>query len=366
MSENIGIENEYFPSSVSIPGETLIEVLDERGISQTEFAARTGRPKKTINEIIKGKAAISRETALKFEKVLGITASFWNNLENNYREYVARLEERNRLSEYREWFRRIPVKQMIEKNWLKKCSDKIAQIAEVLSFFGVASPKEWEDVCMTPQAQFRKPAKFDADPGAISAWLRRGELEGASLTCKPYNKDTLKSALEKIRKLTNEEPEIFVSEMRNLCAQAGVAVVFVPEIPKSRASGATRWLTQEKALVQLSLRYKTNDHLWFTFFHEAGHIILHGKKEVFLECSGATSELENEADKFAADLLIPPVAYRKFTRRMTRRIFSKKNICDFADSIGIAPGIVAGRLQHDNLLPHKNCNELKQKLQWSP
>ncbi len=93
---------QYIPDFVSPPGETLLEVLETRGMSQAELAERTGRPKKTINEIIKGKTAITPETALQFEFVLGVPARFWNQREQNYREFLAR--QRENLKQ-RDWVR---------------------------------------------------------------------------------------------------------------------------------------------------------------------------------------------------------------------------------------------------------------------
>jgi Zn-dependent peptidase ImmA (M78 family) len=140
----------------------------------------------------------------------------------------------------------------------------------------------------------------------------------------------------------------------------------VPELPKTRTSGATHWLNADKALIQLSLRYKTDDHLWFTFFHEAGHILLHGKRDFFLEGTGVVSveaqEKENEANKFSADILIPPRDLQRFLTSIPQ--ISKANIIEFANEIGIAPGIVVGRLQHDGLLPSSHCNDLKQRWEW--
>ncbi len=171
-------------------------------------------------------------------------------------------------------------------------------------------------------------------------------------------------ALNEIRGLTTvPEPAAFIPALQNRCAAAGVAVVFVPGLPKTGLSGATRWLNPEKALIQLSLRYKTNDHLWFTFFHEAGHILLHGKKELFLEgTNGMDEEREAEADAFARDHLIPPRAWKRFIERAD---FSLQAVQYFSENVKIAPGIVVGRVQHEGLLSHQHGNRLKVYYRWN-
>lgn len=360
------IQNQYTPDYVSPPGDTLLEVLEKRGMTQAELAERTGRPKKTINEIINGKAAITPETALQLELVFNIPASFWNNRERRYREFLAQQEEKERLEKQVAWLRGIPVTAMIKSGWIRRYRDKVEQLREVLNFFAVASPENWEGIWLNTHINFRKSQAFQSDFGAVTAWLRRGEIEASEIACVPYDANKFREALQKIRALTVEPPEIFQLKVERLCAEAGVAVVFVPQLPKTRTSGATHWLNGDKALIQLSLRYKTDDHLWFTFFHEAGHILLHGKRDFFLEGTGVASindqEKEEEANKFAADILIPPANLKTFLASVQQ--FSKANIIQFAAEIGIAPGILVGRLQHDNLLPPSHCNDLKQKLEW--
>jgi hypothetical protein len=153
--------------------------------------------------------------------------------------------------------------------------------------------------------------------------------------------------------------------MQACCAQAGVAVVFVPSLPKTGVSGATRWLSWSKALIQLSLRYKTNDHLWFTFFHEAGHILLHGRKELFLEgLNGLDAEKEQEANAFAERELVPQQVFTSWLKTTPR--LTKTAIVEFSNTVGIAPGIVVGQLQHKGLLPMTHCNDLKLKFDEHP
>jgi len=169
------IQNRYNPDQVSSPGDTLLEVLEERGMTQVELAERTGRPKKTINEIINGKAAITPETALQLERVFNIPASFWNNRERRYREFLAQQEEKKRLQKQVPWLKGIPATAMIKFGWIRRYSDKVEQLREVLNFFAVASPEQWEGIWLNHQIDFRKSQAFQSDPGAISAWLRRGE-----------------------------------------------------------------------------------------------------------------------------------------------------------------------------------------------
>lgn len=153
--------------------------------------------------------------------------------------------------------------------------------------------------------------------------------------------------------------------MERLCADAGVAVVFVPEIEGTVTSGATMWLSPDKAMIVLSLRHKKNDYFWFTFFHEAAHVLKHGRKEVFIEgerAGASGDEQEQEADRFAQDILIPPGAYRSFAASRPR---SKGEVRRFAQRMAIAPGIVVGRLQHEGVLPRSHMNDLKIAFTWA-
>lgn len=354
-------QNKYKPDYVSPPGETLLDTLEAIGMSQADLAERAGRPKKTINEIIKGKAAITPETALQLERVLGVPSGFWNQREHLYREFLAREAENARLRDQVEWLEKLPVKAMIKLGWIEGSKDKVTLLRQTLSFFGVATPQKWDELWRESQPAFRKSRSFKTDPGAVASWLRKGEIEARRISCDPYSETKFKEVLRQIRSLTATAPEYFQPELARLCASAGVAVVFVPELPGTRVFGATRWLTPNKAVIQLSLRYKTDDHLWFTFFHEAGHILLHGKTRLFLEDDHDRDGHEKEANRFAADMLIPERALRRFQAREDHSLEAIKN---FAREIGIVPGIVVSRLQHEGLLQRSHGNKLKARVEW--
>jgi HTH-type transcriptional regulator/antitoxin HigA len=364
MSEMM--RDQYYPDYAVIPGETVLETIESLGMSQAELAVRTGRPAKTINGIIQGKVAITSDTALQFERVLGVQASFWNALQAQYQETVTRFGEERRLQQHLQWLQDMPVTEMTRLGWMPSLKDPVPQMQALLRFFGVASPDQWQAVWSGAAVAFRKSGAFQSDRKAVAAWLRRGEIEAQQIATLPFEADKFRNALQSIRSVTTQSPDVFLPRVVGGCAQAGVAVVFVPELRRTRVCGATRWLTSAKALIQLSLRYKADDQLWFTFFHEAGHILLHGKRDEFLdenvgEPSGDAKE--QEANRFAADYLVPSKDLQGFLM-MHKAGIGRDDIQQFSQKLGIAPGIVVGRLQHDGHLPYSHCNDLKQHFTW--
>lgn len=104
--------NEY----VIAPGETISELLEVHCMSQLDLADKTGINKKTMNEIIKGKAPITTATALKLEYVFDILASFWNNLESAYREALERKKDMESIKEDEKYLENIPYTEMAKRN----------------------------------------------------------------------------------------------------------------------------------------------------------------------------------------------------------------------------------------------------------
>ena len=360
MSE--AIANRYYPDEVSAPGETLRETLEERGMTQAELAVRMNRPEKTLSEIINGKAAVTPETAIQLELALGIPADFWLSRESRYRESLSRRQHEADLGAQAEWAAQFPTGKMIRYGWIDKQKNTSSEVRELLAFFNVASAEGWKELDTATRARFRQSKTFECDSAALAAWLQQGLREAASVRTEAFSGDAFRNCLMAIRHLTREKrPEVFVPRLQEACSRAGVAAVFIPELPRTRVSGATRWITPTKALIQLSLRYETNDHLWFTFFHEAGHILLHKKREIFLEADGGDSKDELEANRFAADMLIPPEEYKAFVEGGVK---SKHQVREFATRIDIAEGIVVGRLQHDGVIPHDYFNGLKIRYRW--
>lgn len=355
--------NQYRPNHVSPPGESLLELLEDRGMTQKELAERMDRPEKTINEIIKGKATITPDTAIQLERVLGLPAHFWIRREANFQEFNARLKDEEQLEESIEWLKTLPLSQMIKYSWISKFNNKIDQLREVLNFFGVASYSSWKLIWLSdsPKASFRMSLAYTNENVSIAAWLRHGEIKAINSTLPPYNEKLFKENLQQIRGLTLLTGGSLKKKICDLCATAGVCVVFTPMIPKANISGSVRWVGN-KPLIQFSLRGKYNDRFWFTFFHEVGHIILHGKKDVFLEgidSDAGNSMKEKEADDFAANFLIPKLEIETFVALGDK---SPTSIIRFAKRLGIHSGIVVGQLQNSGFIPQSYLNDMKVKL----
>jgi HTH-type transcriptional regulator/antitoxin HigA len=346
----------------SPPGAIIEEFLEERGWTKAQLAVRLDFSPKHVNELLKGRAAITAETAERLERVLGSTASFWLRLESNYQQDLVRVQQLEQLASQKAWLKELPLSWMKKQGWVEAYNHAGKQVEACLKFFAVASVEAWHEQYSKPLAVYRTSPSFETQQGAVASWLRRAELKAATIDCRSYEAKAFKSVLVEVRNLTLEpEPSVFVPQLQSLAAGAGVAVVFVPAPPICRVSGATKWLTSDRALMALSLRHKTNDHLWFTLFHEAGHILKHGKKATFVDgLDGQDAEQEAEADRFAADQLIPPAAAQKL-----QGLLSEQEVRAAAEALGIAPGIVVGRMQHEGWLPHTHFKHLKVSYRWA-
>ncbi len=342
----------YEPDYAIPPGDIIAEFIEEQGMTQVELARRLGVTTKHLNQLIRASVSLSNELAIALERVTGTPARFWNALEANFQDFEAREREVDDLSADLPWLDELPLKELITRGHIQdKRNRPVDQLREVLKFFGVAGRSSFDEVCAS--AAYRKSNAYGSDQYAVAAWLRVGELQAAGVQCEPFDKSAFRSALREIRSLTKlTDPNVWLPRLTELCAASGVVVLLVPEIGKSRLSGAARWLTPDKALIQLSLRDRWAEAFWFTFFHEAAHILLHSKKRTFIDDGQSSDELEGEADRFALDLLIPA---EHLPRMATLRTAS--DVRAFANAIGVGSGIVAGRLHKENMIPKNWFNK---------
>jgi HTH-type transcriptional regulator/antitoxin HigA len=130
---------------------------------------------------------------------------------------------------------------------------------------------------------------------------------------------------------------------------AGVAMVVEPHLPGTLLDGAALQTASNRFVVALTLRHDRLDNFWFTLLHEIAHLKLHVGgdrfRAIFDETESADpSPIEEEADRFAYEALIPAEQWRTCVSRFTR---SEKAIRTDAAKLGIHPAIVAGRIRRE-------------------
>lgn len=350
--------NSFQPDWASPPGDTIRDILRERSLSLTDFAAGVGQTLDEVDALLRGEAMITLALARRLSSLLGASVEFWMGRDYRYRETLARVQ-----AAQQQWLSALPVDEMITFKWLP--AERSDIFGACLRFFGAPSVAAWQasyrDVLNT--TAFRTSRTFESHPGALAAWLRAGELKAATIRCDRWDPVKFGETLMAVRALTKlKDPERFLPRLQSYCAESGVAVVVLRAPTGCKASGATRFISRDKAVLQLSFRYLTDDQFWFTFFHEAGHLLLHGPRRLFLEgiCGEENSREEEQASEFAAQTLIPQQEESAMLRLPAR----SDAIIRFATRIGIAPGIVVGQLQYRSKLGRNQLNGLKRHFEW--
>jgi HTH-type transcriptional regulator/antitoxin HigA len=350
---------EFRPDWVSPPGDTIKDVLKERSLSLAEFAESIGQTVQEGRELLEGRATITIATARRLERVLGASVEFWMSRDFQYRQDVTRLCEADE-----GWLAELPISDMIRFGWLKPVPYPSDEVTACLRFFDVPSIRAWRAAYrgLQESVAFRSTRSFESRPAAVAAWLRQGEIEGNAIACHRWNPRRFQESLSAVRTLTRDkEPGRFLPKLRDLCAASGVAVAVVRAPSGCPASGATRFLSPDKALLLLSFRYLSDDQFWFSFFHEAGHLLMHGDR-LFLEGMDKEPMTEEvEANDFAGRTLVPS----EFQQALLSLPLDGREVIRFARKLGVSPGIVVGQLQHHGKINFRQLSKLKRRFSWS-
>lgn len=350
----------FAPDWISPPGETIDALITERGLTLSEFAKRAKISNELVKNLLQGRVAITLGIARKLNRHLGASVEFWIARDHMYRARV----DAKLVAEEKTWISALPIKEMTKYGWLTPHPRAEDEVSACLQFFGVPDVSSWHKMCSSKLREyaFRTSASFDQQDAAVVTWIRQGEREADEISCTDWSPSAFRESLDEIRKLTRiKDPKVFIPKLRDICSAAGVAQVAVRCPPGCRASGATRFVSSKKALLLLSFRYLSDDQFWFSFFHEAGHLLLHGTDRLFLEGDGVdlTSE-ESEANAFAKEILIP----ENFRDQLGAIPLNAQAIIRFSTRINIASGIVVGQLQHRGRLRPNQLNSLKRRYRW--
>ena len=354
------METEYkeiYSNRAIPPGEHITEILEFRNMSQKELAKRMGRSPSKLNSIIKGRLAITDETAFQLENVLNIKAKFWLNLQNNYDLNLAYIDELERIEkEQSKFLGKIDLKNLVKLGILEEYIDKRILIKELLKFLSINSLEVLPDI---QSVVFRSSGKAKFYPEVVAVWLQWCKNASQNIDLPQFQKSKLINSLDNLRILTNSKLEEVMPELKNILNSAGVGLVLTPMIKNCQVNGAAYW-QNNTPVIALNDRSKKNDIFWFTLFHEIAHVILHlnKKNNIFVDNGYDDNDIEREANKFAQDNLIPSKLYLELSEKIQKNQ-SENTIKFYSEEIGIDSGILVGRLQRDGFLDNDRLNSLK-------
>lgn len=354
---------ELNPNWSSSPGSTISDILKEKSISENEFATKMEVSISEVKSLLYGYNEIDETLANKLQNTLGASSSFWLNRENQYREVLNSFSSSE--EDKKAWLKTLPIKDMLAFGWIKK-SDDLTN--ECLKFFAAPNIEAWNINYGVSNGNpaFRISSKLESKSTSIATWLRKGELVAKNIKCKKWNKELFINKLDEIKTLTRQkDPKRFIPKLIEICADCGVAVAIVPTPSGCPASGATKFMSNDKALLLLSFRYLRDDNFWFTFFHEAGHLILHEKDRIHIEVtdkkkSYIDSDEELDANNFAAEVLVP----YEYHIEMQNIRSNKRKLIAFASKMDVSPGIIVGQMQYNKFISYQYLNSYKRYFKW--
>ena len=336
------------------PGATVREQLETRGMKQKEFALRMGLSEKHISRLINGQVELTQDVALRLENVLGVPANYWNNLETIYREKMARVIAENELEQDVRLAALFPYSKIAALGWVAATRKAEEKAMNLRRFFEVAKLGLLEHLKI-PGIAYRKAGANDVSDYSLAVWAQKAKMEARKCKTAPINISKLEMEIPQIRKMTVMNPEEFCGKLKDLFAECGIALIFLPHMGGSFLHGAS-FSNGNHIVMGLTVRGRDADKFWFSLFHEMCHVI----RGHISEQSKTPTQQEAEADAFARDLLIPREQYETFIKE---KCFTRDCITDFANSVGIAPGIVLGRLQKENHVLYNCLNDLKVQYQ---
>lgn len=354
----------FSPDWVSPPGRTISALLSQKQLGADALAQRLGMASSAFRDLISGVEKIDANIANRLSDALGGTVDFWVRREANYREQLSNMAAEVESKQIDKLMHDLPYKEMADLGWVRTATSNVERVLSVLQFFGSTNAASVEKQVnnIAKSTRLRTSRKFASTAWALAAWVRQGMIAASETTCTEWDAKRFKLALPSIRTLTRQkDPEIFLKELQDLCSSCGVAVVALKAPKMCKASGATVPLPRNRKLILLSFRHRTDDHFWFTFFHEAGHLLLHDSRASFVDSDYTESgSCETEADEFSAQVLLPDV----WRKRMKRVPLDAKEIMRFAKDAGVSPGIVVGQLQHEGAIRMNQFNFLKRRFIW--
>ena len=342
------------------PGETLKEILENRGMNQRELALRTDVTEAHVSKIVNGQKAISVGYAKKLEYVLNIDSSFWINLQTNYDRELANFEEVNNISSE-------------ELGILKRLSDITDYLKEldfleteaqgsilVIHLRRLLNISSLQRIPQISQAgAYRLATAANIDPYVLFTWLRMCDLINANQNIsKALDVEKLMNKISDIKKLMFKSETEIADAIKDYFAECGIKFSIVKHFKGAPVQGVIKRNLDDTLTLTMTNRRKFADIFWFTLFHEIGHILNGDIKDKLIDYELNDDEIEEKADGFASNTLIDATAYNEYVQKGD---YSLSSIKRFSNKLDIPTFILIGRLQRDNYLEYYHYPEEKIK-----
>lgn len=345
------------------PGYYISDIIEDMGISQAEFAVRVGTTAKNISTLVNGQINLSLDMAKKVSAMTGTSVEMWLNLQEEFDKKIIEIDRAKDLDSQKEVMSEIDYTFFTKIAHLPVTRSISEKIQNLCRYLMIADLRILQQPDFLVNYRTGVPT-FNAKNAINSrAWLQTAINVSRSIVTEPYSAEKLKSYLPELRSMTIKSPEEFVPRMQEIFSQCGIAFVLLPHLKNSGINGAVKWVNNDRVVLAMNTRGAYADKFWFTLFHEIKHVFQQKLKTVFISSSNddfenINAQLENDADRFSSDYLIPPEKLRQWH---PNTFTTDREICAFASSINIHPGIVAGRLQHEKIIPENRCTRLKER-----
>lgn len=351
---------------LSVPGETILDYLIQEKMTQKELALRLDISKKHLNRIIKGLEPITLNTASKLENVFKISSYFWNNLEKKYQEEKFKLSQLNEISEEELSFldeNKTILNFLVKSNYINEAKSKPEKLMNLKKFLGINDFNKLDEILKVNGA-FRKQNKFSYKPLAVAVWLKICEIETDNIKTEALNINKIKENLDIIKENMNEEPEIFIPQLKHFFSQNGVAFNVIKSVPNAPINGFIK-KDKNKVILCLTIRGAYSDIFWFSLYHELGHLFSDKINSLFVDFNEKNSDNvgEKEADLFARNNILDEKLYNCVL--LNPETINEHKIIEWANRMNIPAGIIVGRLQHDEVIPYNYYNNLRIKYKWA-
>ena len=349
------------------PGYYIADLIEDMGISQAEFATRMGTSAKTLSKLVNGQINLSNNLAKKLAVMLGTSPEVWLNLQYSYSQKLIEIETAKDFDAQKEIAGLIDYSYFVKVAHLPATKNIREKVKNLCQFFMISDLQ----ILAQPDflVNFRTGIANAGEKNLINAraWLQTAMNFAKSIQTSPFNAEKLEESLPELKSMTVQDPTVFLPRMQEIFSECGVAFVLLPNLKNSGINGAVKWVNANRVVLAMNNRGLDADKFWFSLFHEIKHVLQQKIKTVFIrsnlsEQRELDDSLEKEADEFASNYLISPAQMELFAPNMYT---SDKDIVAFADSIGIHPGIVVGRLQHEKIIPINRCAHLKEKYVFS-